>query len=58
MALGAKRRRRPRMATSASTGCSATAKPEKIIRFAEFSEWYDIVDDGTDDFTFDNTCFK
>ena len=31
------------------------AKPEKILRFAEFSEWYDIVDDGMDEFTFDNT---
>ena len=30
------------------------AKPVKQVRFAAMSDWYEIVDSGFDDFTFDN----
>ena len=54
LALGAKRRRRSGKAAADIGGGVPTAKPVKIVRFADSCLWYDIEDDGTDEFTFDN----
>ena len=60
LVLGVRRGSRGRagghVATS-STGDHAAeviSKPIKQVRFAAMSDWYEIQDDGFDDFTFDN----
>ena len=60
LALGARRGRRGKArshVTSNSTGGQAKkviSRPIKQVGFAAISDWYEIQDDGFDDFTFDN----
>ena len=60
LALGVRRGRRGKAGghvTSSSTGGQAKeaiSKPIKQVRFAAMADWYEIQDDGFDDFTFDN----
>ena len=54
MLVSKKHRRRPKGTGESDLSGSPKVKVEKLVRFCNYAEEYDIVDNGSDRYTFDN----